>query len=211
MKLYNFDPSLSPLKVRLALAELNLDYETLTINLFKGEQKKPSFLTISSRGKVPVFQDAGTTFVESNSIVTYLGREYGTGYWPKGNDHVALEWLFLEASIAPHCGALWFNDTVSRVMGREQKPDEVMDAHVDSLVPTLDYLNLHFERNQFCLENDFSLVDCVMGTTLNALKGTRIDDRTRWEFVTEYRDRIRSRKSWAAARGDSIFQPKLAL
>lgn len=63
-------------KVRIALAELKLDYQTVDTEL--GE-KHADVLRLSPTGKVPVFVDGETAIWESSVILDYLDRRYAPG------------------------------------------------------------------------------------------------------------------------------------
>ena len=76
MKLYDFPRSPRVRKVRIVLAEKGLQYEKVTIDLTKGEQKTPEYLAINPYGKVPALQDNGTTVYESTVIMEYLNDAY---------------------------------------------------------------------------------------------------------------------------------------
>ena len=61
-------------KVRLALAELGLSYESVDISL--GE-KHPDVQALSPTGTVPVLVDDGVAIWESSVILDFLDRRYG--------------------------------------------------------------------------------------------------------------------------------------
>lgn len=60
MKLYWFR-SLSPQKVRLALNELELEHELVTVDLFKREQRTPEFLADCCMG--PTLDALSSTWI----------------------------------------------------------------------------------------------------------------------------------------------------
>jgi glutathione S-transferase len=76
IKLYDFPMSPRARKVRIALAEKGLQYEKVTVDITKGEQKKPEFLAVNPNGKVPALQDDGTNLYESSIIMEYLNDKY---------------------------------------------------------------------------------------------------------------------------------------
>nr|ALS89328.1 maiA: maleylacetoacetate [uncultured bacterium] len=78
IKLYNFPMSPRARKVRIALAEKGLQYEKVTVDITKDEQKKSEFLAINPNGKVPALQDDGTNLYESSVIMEYLNDKYPT-------------------------------------------------------------------------------------------------------------------------------------
>lgn len=63
-------------KVWLALEHKQLPYELKLMSLQNGELKKPEFLAINPRGKVPVLVDGGLIIRESAVIVEYLEERY---------------------------------------------------------------------------------------------------------------------------------------
>jgi len=50
--------------VWMILKALKLDFEAKVVNLFEGEQKKPEFLAINPRGKVPALKDGDYAIAE---------------------------------------------------------------------------------------------------------------------------------------------------
>ena len=76
IKLYDFSLSPRARKVRITLEAKGLEYETVLIDITKGEQKTPEYLAINPYGKVPALQDNGTTVYESTIIMEYLNDTY---------------------------------------------------------------------------------------------------------------------------------------
>jgi glutathione S-transferase len=75
MKLYEFAPTRS-IRVRWALQELGVDFESVTVNLVAGEHRRPEFLKINPAGKLPVLIDDDFVLTESVAIVLYLAEKY---------------------------------------------------------------------------------------------------------------------------------------
>jgi glutathione S-transferase len=63
-------------KVRVVLAEKDLEYEKVFVDLRKQEQKSPDFLRLNPYGKVPVLMDEEEVMYESTVINEYLEDEY---------------------------------------------------------------------------------------------------------------------------------------
>jgi len=95
-------------RVRIALAEKGLGYETVEIDL----SDRPAWLyTKNPSGKVPVLEDGELTMFESGAIVEYVLERYGRGRLapPPGTLErgVFLQWLhFAEATVMPPFGDL---------------------------------------------------------------------------------------------------------
>jgi glutathione S-transferase len=76
IKLYDFPMSPRARKPRIVLAEKGLQYEKVTVDITKSEQKKPEYLAINPYGKVPALQDDGVNVYESTIITEYLNDKY---------------------------------------------------------------------------------------------------------------------------------------
>jgi glutathione S-transferase len=81
MKLYDFAISGNCYKVRLMLSFLELNYESVLVNLREQEQKSPSFLQFNELGQVPVLFDRKIYIRDSQAILVYLARQYGDETW----------------------------------------------------------------------------------------------------------------------------------
>ncbi len=73
MKLYDFGVAPNPRRVRMFIAEKELDIPVETIDLGKGEQFSDEFRAINPACTVPVLEtDSGTRLTECVAIYTYL-------------------------------------------------------------------------------------------------------------------------------------------
>lgn len=89
VKLYAFKASTCSQRVITVLNEKNIDYELITIQLMKGEQKTPEFIAKQPFGKIPVLEDDGFLVFESRAICKYLAKKYagqGTKLIPDESD-----------------------------------------------------------------------------------------------------------------------------
>jgi glutathione S-transferase len=75
MKLYEFGPTRS-IRARWTLQELGVPFESVPVDLTKGEHRKPAFLALNPAGKLPVLVDGDRVLNESVAIVLYLGEKY---------------------------------------------------------------------------------------------------------------------------------------
>jgi len=63
-------------RVLLALEEKKIPYEGTRISFDKEENKKPEYLALNPRGKVPVLQNGPDTLYESLAILMYLENKF---------------------------------------------------------------------------------------------------------------------------------------
>ena len=97
MKLYDQPASGNCLKCRILLRQLGVPYETVVVDLFRGETRTPEHFARNPDGRVPVLElDDGTTIPESGAILLYLAE--GTPLLPadrltRARVHA---WMFFE-------------------------------------------------------------------------------------------------------------------
>jgi glutathione S-transferase len=73
MKLYDNPMAPNPRRVRVFLAEKQIDVERVLVDMRKGEHKTPEFLRKNANGQIPVLElDDGTCISESVAICRYF-------------------------------------------------------------------------------------------------------------------------------------------
>ncbi len=73
MRLFDFERAPNPRRVRIFLAEKQVEIPRVNVNLFRREQLSPAFLAINPGGTVPVLElDDGTYLSECLAICQYL-------------------------------------------------------------------------------------------------------------------------------------------
>src|SRR5262245_5908827 len=104
--LYSMQRSGNSYKVRLALAQLGVEYRLVEIDILKGESHTPDFLQKNPNGQVPLLEVApGRHIAESNAILWYVAG--GTPLAPDDRIDRAetLQWMFFEQhSLEPNLG-----------------------------------------------------------------------------------------------------------
>lgn len=63
-------------RVMLTLEVKGLKYESKLLEFSKGDHKKPEYLRLNPRGKVPTLKDGDFVLYESLAIMAYLDRKY---------------------------------------------------------------------------------------------------------------------------------------
>jgi glutathione S-transferase len=97
MRLYDHPASGNCMKARIALRQLGIPYEAVTVDLFRRETRTPEHMARNPDGRVPVLElDSGRMIPESGAILLYLAD--GTHLLP--DDRLARatvpQWLFFE-------------------------------------------------------------------------------------------------------------------
>src|SRR3954464_6807496 len=108
--LYSMQRSGNSYKVRLALAQLDIPYRKIEIDILQGESRTPEFIAKNPSGHVPLLEVTPDRYLaESNAILWYVAG--GSSLAP--DDRIAraeaMQWMFFEQhSLEPNIGAAYF-------------------------------------------------------------------------------------------------------
>jgi GSH-dependent disulfide-bond oxidoreductase len=99
-------------KITIMLEELGVPYAVKYVNIGKGEQFEPGFLTIAPNNRMPAIIDPEgpdgepVSVFESGAILQYLGRKFGQFYPLAERARIAVEeWLFWQVGgLGPMAG-----------------------------------------------------------------------------------------------------------
>jgi glutathione S-transferase len=75
LRLY-FAPGACSLAPLIALEEAGADYEGVRLSLAEGEQRRPGFLAINPRGRVPVLIADGHVVTENAAVLTVIAHRF---------------------------------------------------------------------------------------------------------------------------------------
>jgi glutathione S-transferase len=161
MKLYYSNGSCS-LASHIALEEVGATFDAQRINLQEGEQKRPDYLKINPKGKVPtLILDGGEALTENPAILSYLADTHPQANLLAAPGELARaraqEWMaWCAASVHRDFGPLFH---------KQDDPEQrkVVQGHLDNYDKWL--------RGTFVLGETFSAADCyTLVFTLWALK-----------------------------------------
>jgi GSH-dependent disulfide-bond oxidoreductase len=141
-------------KISIALEEMGLRYDVHAIDIGKGDQFAPAFLSISPNNKIPAIVDreAGRALMESGAILVYLAEK--TGRFGGADRWTTLQWLMLQmASIGPVLGQV--HHFVRFNPGRAPYAEERFRSEAARLYGVLDTRL----RDQEFLAGDYSIAD----------------------------------------------------
>ena len=107
-----FWPTYNGLKISIMLEECGLPYELRPVNINRGDQFDPHFLSLSPNNRIPAILDPDgpggkpISIFESGAILQYLGRKTGKFYPKDERLRVAVDqWLFWQvAGFGPMAG-----------------------------------------------------------------------------------------------------------
>jgi len=105
-KLYTHDGGPNGWKVAIVLELLGLSYESIYLDMHKGEHKAPEFTKYNPNGRIPALIDSKNNDLviwESCAIIEYLVDTYDTEHKFSAKvgtpeKYIELQWLFFQAS-----------------------------------------------------------------------------------------------------------------
>jgi GST-like protein len=160
---FYFWPTPNGWKVSILLEELGIEYNTIPVNIGKGDQFKPEFLKISPNNRMPVIVDHDVegdpiSVFESGAIMFYLAEKTGKFMPsdPVGRKEV-LEWLFWQTgNQGPMAGQL--SHFVNYAPGEHEYSHKRYAGEYDRC---LGVLERQLQGREFILGDDYTIVDMI--------------------------------------------------
>ncbi|XP_020240114.1 glutathione S-transferase F9 [Cajanus cajan] len=163
VKVYGPDYA-NPKRVIVCLIEKEIEFETVFVDGFKGEHKKPEYLKLQPFGLLPVVQDDDYTLYESRAILRYYAEKYknqGTDLLGKTIEERGLveQWLEVEAhNYYPPIYNLVMNILVSPLLGHPSD-QKVIEESEEKLGKVLDVYEERLSKTKYLAGDFFSLAD----------------------------------------------------
>jgi len=158
IKLYDHPLSGNCYKVKLLMAQLNVEFVTETVDVFKGENKKDKFIGINPATKIPAIDDDGIIVWESNAILMYLCEKYSPRLLPydlQGRAE-AYKWLFFnKTSVDPFLAKA---RAILKFYPEDAQDLDELRKLQDEGLKSLKVIDNHLEGKVFFVGN-YSIVD----------------------------------------------------
>lgn len=161
----------------LVIEELGLPCEKITLDLKRGDTKKPEFLKLNPNGKVPVIVHDGAVIWESAAITMYLGETFGVEkklYPPPGPKRgEAMKWITWTNVTLGEAVARWASNTSDWVPAERHnaKTAEVAQKDIQDCLRILDEA---VTGKEFLL-GTYTLADTHLNSILDWVRMMKID------------------------------------
>ena len=161
MLLYNSPVSGNCYKVRLLLAQLGLEYETVEVSVVDRSGRTELLGELNPGLRVPTLVlDDGRPLAESNAILWYFGD--GTRYVPQDAYERAqtLQWMFFEQySHEPYIAVarFWLSYSGTPERYREQLPDRLKGGYA-----ALAAMERHLAGRDFLVAETYTIADLAL-------------------------------------------------
>jgi len=117
VKLY-YAPGACSLASHITIEEVGIPYETQKLDLAAGDQRKPEYLKVNPRGRVPTCVVDGHVITENVGIMAYFAGGYPRArIWPDDTWHQALAISTMA----------WLSNTVHATYGHLVRPARYVD------------------------------------------------------------------------------------
>jgi glutathione S-transferase len=178
MKLYVNLSSPNVRRVRLTAAVLGVELEETKLDLSKGEQKSPEYLTLNPNGTVPTLVDGEFVLTESRAIMQYLAsKKPESGLLPRDEKARAdvTRWQFWDAAhFSPQLGMLFFQKLVKPMMGMGE-PDAAKVAEALANFRRFGaVLNQQLDGRQHVVGSALTLADLTLASSLMYAQRTEV-------------------------------------
>jgi glutathione S-transferase len=158
--LYDCAPSGNCYKVRLLLAQLEVPYESVEVDIFSGESRTPEHYARNPAGRTPVLvTDDGAPIAESGAILLYLAR--GTAMLPDDPVEQArvAQWLFFEQNLLePNVGTgrFW------KLTGRADVNPGAYERFREAGAAALEVVERQVAETPFLAGDDYTVADVAV-------------------------------------------------
>jgi len=187
MILYDHPASGNCVKARILLRQLELPFERVTVDLFKGETRTPEHFARNRDGRVPVLElDSGEHLVESNAILAHLAE--GTPYLPDPGlaRTRVFEWLFFEQDrIESELGYARF----LRLSGRHEQLPEVYENRLARGSDALAALDRGLSDGREFVAGRYSIADIALYAYVHCAEDAGAEPRGH-DSVAAWLDRV---------------------
>jgi glutathione S-transferase len=193
--LYSMGRSGNCYKVRLALAQLGIDYELVEMDILKGETRTPEFLKMNPSGRVPLLEVAPDRYLaESNAILWYIAA--GSPLLPQDDIEraQALQWMFFEQhSLEPNIGAAYFWLTL--VKGGRELQQHALEDWMEEGYRSLGVMEKHLTENDFFATGRYTIADIALYAYAHVAEQCDYD-LTRYPAIRAWLMRVAARDAY---------------
>ena len=203
MKLYNsIGPN--PHVVRMFIAELGLDIETIDMDLMAGENRQEEHLKRNPSGQSPTLElEDGSFLSEITAICEYLDEKQGnTDLMGKTPEERALTRMWARRVdlqiIEPLITGFRYSEGLELFKTRMQTIPEAADGLKSITQEKIAWLNGEMEGKDYICGDRFSLADVMLFCfiTFGATVGQSVSEEN--TNITSWYDRVKERSSTAA-------------
>jgi glutathione S-transferase len=183
---------------------LALDCELKPVDLGRGDQRAPEYVSLNPNRKIPTLEDDGIVLWESNAILFYMAsKRPESGVWPsdlKGQADV-LRWLFWESAHwdAESCGMVAYEKGSKDVLGLGPPDPAFIARGEQNFSRFAAVLNDSLKAKTWVLGNRLTLADFSIGGLLPTAERFELP-LERFPEICRWYEGLASLPAWRDAR-----------
>jgi len=186
------------LKLRAALEEVGAAYTYVTVDLGKGDHKKPEFLGRNPHGKVPVLVDDDFSLPESDAILFYIGEKADAAHLLPSDARgraTALRWMdFASTGLYPAMS----DAVLATQSGEPPRKSPSGELPLDRIERACRVLEGEIAKRPY-LTGEYSIADIGVCAALYSIRERLGFDLTAFPATAAYFERITTRPAWKKA------------
>jgi len=183
---------------------IGLDYQSVDVDLSRGEQRSDEYLAINPFGKVPAIDDDGFYLFESNAIMKYLCCKSNSRLYPQSCEGQAIvdQWCdFAGSLLGPAYGRVVFNRLLAPRTGAPVDERSLADGlrFIGRYLPVVD---ARLAAHDYLAGPSITIADLAVFATLEPSEacGIELSDHA---ALYKWRERLRAETFYRAVYGDS--------
>jgi glutathione S-transferase len=193
MTIYDYPGCPFGRKVRIVLAEKELSFDSVQVDLAKGQQRSEEFRRLNPFGKVPVLVDESSVVYESTIINEYLNDEYPhpPELLPEDSGERARVRLLVDFADRAFTLPVMALERESKAA---EKDDTRVQAAKDAVIKALQMLERELAGREYLAES-FSLADVAFAPALMLLSQVGVTIDASLANVAAWKARLLARPS----------------
>ncbi|MCY6383605.1 maleylacetoacetate isomerase [Hoeflea prorocentri] len=204
--LYDYWRSSASYRVRIALNLAEIEYDTTSVDLLKGEHLENAHLSRNPQGFVPALDIDGQTLTQSLAIIEYLNETRPVTFLPDAaleRSRVRTLSYIIAMEIHPICNSSVAADIMARTGGDEAVRVDWMKTYIRKGLAAFEKRLGDGQGGTFCHGDAPTMADiCLVPQLYNAERwGADIADLSRIKEIAENCARL---EAFAAAHPDRV-------
>jgi glutathione S-transferase len=178
----------------IALEDSGANYEAKRLSFADGEQRKPDYLHINPKGRVPALVTDQGILTETPAILTYIGQSFPKANLIPANDPFRLGQIqsfnsYLCSTVHPaHAhrvrGYRWSDDAAAQESMKKKVPQNIGEC--------FDLIENSYFKGPWVMGADYTIADPYLFTIAKWLEADGVDPR-RFPKVNDHRNRMAER------------------
>jgi len=180
-------------KALMSASAVGLEFESVPVNLFEGENREDWYVSLHPAGKVPVIDDDGFVLFESNAIMKYLCRKAGSALYPSDLEGQARvdQWCdFVTLHIDVHVSSLAFNKIIAPKIGAPVDEFALQERPV-FLDRFLTVIDKQLARTRYLAGSELTIADIGLLASIGVLDMVDFSIE-KWGHLITWREALRT-------------------